>query len=377
MTNTQCKTCLKTFKYQYLLKRHLHRKYPCKQVVKEEMETAISKIYPKYIQNISKIYPKCIQNNENNENPSEQLEMVQNIIKQGCNEVLPLAMVSSGSNHIMNLEQNNKDKIIDKGGKCDLCGREFKYICNLYKHKNELRCKKMTKKEKSNILSQYQNKKVKELQLLNNNKKYNQCLVNNGTINLNIENQNHNNIDTMNNVNHIHNGNTINQVNQVNQINHVNVHINPLGQEDLSTLTKEEKLKILGRVYNAVPELIKTIHNKPNNRNFYLSNMNKNIVGFINQQNELEYGDYGDICQQIIEDNACRLDTLYGELENEVSDSICKRLEKVIEKNDNGELDDKYIDNIKFFIINNAKKNKKTITDYIDSIETEISGITI
>lgn len=227
----------------------------------------------------------------------------------------------------------------------------------------------MPKKEKKIILSQCQNKRIKEknsteLGLINNKTQRNtgNQFVNNGTINVN-------NIDNSKNINNYSN------INNIANVNNINISINPLGQEDLTSLTKEEKLKILNRVYNAVPELIKTIHNKPNNRNFYLSNRNKNIVGFVNKENELEYGDYEDICHKLINDNVGRLDNLYTELETEINTTIKNRLENVIAKNESGELDDKYIENIKFFIINTAKKNKKIITDYIDSIEKEINGI--
>ena len=150
----------------------------------------------------------------------------------------------------------------------------------------------MPKKEQSHILAICKNKRI--LQINNSNieiygktSKYN--------VSQNVSQPNIINNGTMN-INNIDNSKTINTVNtkitnnvQTTNIENINININPLGQEDLTALTKEEKLKILNRVYNAVPELIKTIHNKPNNRNFYLSNRNKNIVGFVNKQNELEY----------------------------------------------------------------------------------------
>ena len=57
----QCERCLKTFKYQYLLKRHLNRKNPCK-VVEFDKIDKIDKNVSKMYQNVSKMYPKCIQN---------------------------------------------------------------------------------------------------------------------------------------------------------------------------------------------------------------------------------------------------------------------------------------------------------------------------
>jgi hypothetical protein len=328
-------------------------------VKNEEFDKNVSKMYPKCIQNVSKMYPKCIQfeNEEQESNPINSDEF-KNIKNQ-----LVLKEKMEITKKIKENSKNENDSI------CEYCGRHFKHIRNLYRHKNELRCKKMPKKEKKIILSQCQNKRIKEknsteLGLIHNKTQKNNGnqFVNNGTINVN-------NIDNSKNINNYSN------INNIANVNNINISINPLGQEDLTSLTKEEKLKILNRVYNAVPELIKTIHNKPNNRNFYLSNRNKNIVGFVNKENELEYADYEDICHKLINDNVGRLDNLYTELETEINTTIKNRLENVIAKNESGELDDKYIENIKFFIINTAKKNKKIITDYIDSIEKEINGI--
>ena len=237
----------------------------------------------------------------------------------------------------------------------------------------------MPKKEQSHILAICKNKRI--LQINNSNieiygktSKYN--------VSQNVSQPNIINNGTMN-INNIDNSKTINTVNtkitnnvQTTNIENINININPLGQEDLTALTKEEKLKILNRVYNAVPELIKTIHNKPNNRNFYLSNRNKNIVGFVNKQNELEYADYEDICHKLINDNVGRLDNLYTELETEINTTIKNRLESVIAKNESGELDDKYIENIKFFIINTAKRIKKLLLIILIVLKKEIKGIT-
>ena len=81
----------------------------------------------------------------------------------------------------------------------------------------------------------------------------------------------------------------------------------------------EQVLRILNRIYNSIPELVKTIHNHPSNRNFYLPNTNKNVIACLNNQNEIEYNDYNDVCQQILQDNVERLDELFNELETEVN----------------------------------------------------------
>ena len=67
-----------------------------------------------------------------------------------------------------------------------------------------------------------------------------------------------------------------------------------------------------------------------------------------------------------------RLDELMTELETEVNGSIRKRLEKVFKKVDNGELDKKYLKDIKLYVLNNSKRNKDEINQYIDNIEKQL-----
>ena len=85
--------------------------------------------------------------------------------------------------------------------------------------------------------------------------------------------------------------------------------------------------------------------------------------------NEIEYNDYNAICQQILQNNVERLDELFNELETEVNGSIRTRLEGVIQKVEDGKLDKKYVKDIKLYILNNSKRNKDEILDYIEQIE--------
>ena len=64
-----------------------------------------------------------------------------------------------------------------------------------------------------------------------------------------------------------------------------------------------------------ITELVKTIHNYPENRNFYLPNTNKNVIAYLNGDNEIEYNDYNEMCEKILQDNMERLDELMTELE--------------------------------------------------------------
>ena len=52
--------------------------------------------------------------------------------------------------------------------------------------------------------------------------------------------------------------------------NNITLKINPFGMEDTSFLTKEDKIHILNQCYMGVPQLIKMIHNVPQNHNMFI-----------------------------------------------------------------------------------------------------------
>ena len=331
-----------------MLKRHLERKTPC--FIGQQ----------KCIQNVSKMYPKCIQNVSGRKNVVTDLEKL-NIININTPEI----DINHTQNENSNTESNDnlqmsKESIktsLNPLYKCEFCKRNFKHIRNLYRHKNELRCKKMPDKEIVKIINKKGNKSIISFKEDNN---INEIIntkdfkgINNGTINNN--NYNINNTQNITNI-----------------TNKIELKINPMGQEDLSFMTKEDKLRIIGRMYNGITELVKTIHNYPENRNFFLPNTNKNVIAYLNRDNEIEYNDYNEVCEKILQDNMERLDELMTELETEVNGSIRKRLENVFKKVDNGELDKKYLKDIKLYVLNNSKRNKDEINQYIDNIEKQL-----
>jgi hypothetical protein len=291
----------------------------------------------KMIPNDTKMIPndtKIKKNNLLNNKIINQLENKEIKCKKNKKKTLP-------KKHL----QTNKDFYV----KCEYCQKKFKNVRSLYRHKNELRCKKMPHDEKSQIIQYCNNKTIQKI------KSDNPILnINQGTINNTINNTVNNNINQ-----------TIN--------NTFEVKINPVGKEDTSFLTKQDKLRILGRIYNSIPELIKTIHDNPVNRNFFLPNTNKNIVACLNNSNQIEYNDYNQMCQKILQDNVDRLDELFNELETDVNESIKCRLGSVLQKVEKGELDKKYLKDIKLYIFNASKRNKEDITNYIDNIEQNMN----
>lgn len=331
-----CTRCQKIFKFQYLLVRHLNRKNPCKLVEKKKDTKKIpepkkdTKKIPKRYQEEKKDTKKIPEEKKNNKN------------------------ISLTDNNV-----NNKGKMeIFQKLTCEYCKLPFASKKSLYRHKNELRCRSLPLSETQLILKKRNNKKIMEIK---SDPSLLSSYENNATIINNTNNININNNGTINN--------TLNNITNNNITNNIEVKINPIGKEDISFITKQDKLRILNRIYNSIPELVKTIHDHPENRNFYLPNTNKNIIACINSNNEIEYNDYNSVCQQILQSNVDRLDEFFNELETEINDSIRNRLEKVLDKVETGKLDKRYIKDIKLHILNSSKRNQQEIFSYIEQIE--------
>ena len=118
-----------------------------------------------------------------------------------------------------------------------------------------------------------------------------------------------------------------------------------------------------------VPELIKMIHDNPSNHNFYLPNVNKKVMAYLNGENKLEYEHYNLICNQIVDDNIERFDKFFNELGDKLNNTIKPKVDKVVEDNNSSSnISNKYIEDIKFYLMNRSKEYKKDITDYVNKL---------
>lgn len=280
MSNKICNRCKKEFKYPYMLKKHLMRKYPCKELEKNLPQlTSINLNLPQFTS-----------------------------IKLGV---------------------ENKEFTV-----CDFCKENISRK-NIRRHLRT-KCMRISDKERNILIEKYNRHK----------KNKNKILIVNKT------------------VNNINSNNTTNITN-----NNIIVKINPFGQENTEFLKKEEIINIINRCYMAIPDLIKRIHNRPENRNFFIPNFNKKIMVYLNKKNELMYDDYSKVCEFLINKNILRLDKYFRKFENELKESIKNRMSKVVRENDNEELNEKYIEDIKFYLMSITKKNKKDLNDLIDGME--------
>ena len=342
MSELKCERCNKIFTRKYNLLRHINRKIQCKVVENGNNPKIIPnnpKIIPKFFSENRKTEKKCKKNVKKNENI-----------------------------------ENNKIK-------CRYCNKLYASINGLYKHVNELRCKKIPL-DKLNIVLQSKNNKVIRKKRENCNNILN-IYQTNYINNTNCFNNLNHNITTNNNITHnslthnnVTNNSILNNTNNTtnNTTNNITIKINPFGQENTDFLTKKQKMYILNRQYMGVPELIKTIHEQPNNQNFFIPNLNKKMLAYLNNDNKIEYDNYDEICEKIINKNISRLDNFYEELQSELNENIKKQLDTIISKSNEGHLDEKYIREIKLYLINTSKRNKSEITNYIKNINSKLTS---
>ena len=304
-----CFRCSKEFKFPYLLKRHNERKYPCKVVENGFLEKEPLRT---------------------TQNHSEPLRTTQNHLES-------LAIVSS-----------------EKKTNCEYCNQNINKKM-LKRHQRE-HCLSIPNKIKKKLLEKY-----------NKNRKHIKSLEVAKTTNINT-NTNINNTNSNNTTNNQINNNTINN----NITNNVTIKINPLGQENIDFLKKEEIITIINRCYMAIPDLIMKIHNRKENMNFFIPNFNKKTMAYLDKNNEIKYNDYNEICEKIINNNIKRLGTYFKDHKQELESHIKNRMKKVIQENNDEVLNSKYIDNIKYYLMNKSRKNKKQLNKFIDELEKKI-----
>ena len=235
---------------------------------------------------------------------------------------------------------------------CEYCNKAFNHKNNLYTHKTHLRCKKMPIREK----------KKRAIKLLNSNTTKISKSTENEIQSLNLIQNNNNNVQINNNnsINDSFNNNTIIQ-------NHIT--INAFGKEDVSSITPEEQMKILGSAYHSFKNAMKSIHyDIPENRNFYLSNKRdrKFITVYNGTKGIYENNDnFKDIFTNKI---MSQLEEWY-EIHN---DKFLKRrkilLSRMFNDYSDGKLEDKYNDEIEQFLLSYSSDIKELIDKEIRNI---------
>jgi uncharacterized C2H2 Zn-finger protein len=150
----------------------------------------------------------------------------------------------------------------------------------------------------------------------------------------NIENNGQ--IDTLNNNNIATQNNTQNNL-QVSQ----DIHINPLGKENLSHISKGEILEMLHLGAGAVPALARAILELPENRNIAGYDKKNGKVMFVNRKGKVEIGNLDKVIGWFTDDNIGRVNNYITEYDDEFqsNDRLIHRL-KVMQGHETIEGDD-------------------------------------
>ena len=332
-------------------------------------------------------------NNNSENNISDQIISLNNN-SENNNSIRPVNSISYNNNTDNTIIENinyriNRDESNKITYSCHYCNNVYKSKNGIYKHINELRCKILPDHIKKNIINNKNNKKIDKIKQKSNGifkemlskidknilieliEKHLNCnlkpndntstLVNNtnNSTNNNTDNSIENNNCVENNTDNS-NTNNIGSINNQTITNNQFININPLGKEDISFLTNEMKIGILDKMYLALPELVKTIHNKECNRNVYYKNIKDNIMAFVDDNQCIRLDNNKNVIERIIDGNIDRLDDIYQEVGDNVNVNK-DRLKKMIQLNNDRELNQKYLADLNYYFQENSNKNKKLL----------------
>jgi hypothetical protein len=365
----KCTKCSKYFKNNWYLKRHLNRKTPCDTITSTTHSIVNSHNDDNVIQNViqdenmsssmSSNVTNMSQNSDSDNSDSDNSDS-DNLDNFDSNNLNTLDTFDS--NNLNTLDTFDSSHSNNSTFSC-ICGKEYKYRQGLYKHKlicekviqqNDLRDKlKLNKKEftdlkdsiATRIISNKNNKNIikKEIQKIENNN--------------NITHHNYNNQSI-----HINNDNRV-----VNQ----HIHINPLGQEDLSYLTDHDKTSILSKRFLGFSALMTKVYERPENRNFFKPNMNKNIVAYISKDGKLRHTKDYILQNNILSDNMARFEDFYESHGRKLKPNIQKQVQRVINEYNDGSLRKQYLEQVELLMLDNNKNNKKHVESMFSVINEQ------
>lgn len=282
-------------------------------------------------------------------------------------------------NENKNKEIENKEENPKKCKKkvlCKYCNKEFTCKRSVYRHINELRCKKIPTESKDKILEKCNNKKIKKEKnnqiisfneeketlreiLKQEREKYKKeieslitkigNITNNGNINYGV----------------INNNITYNTTN--------NIIINNYGNEDISHITEDFMINLLKGPDDMIPKMVNAIHfnkDKPENKNIIISSSKDNMFKVFENGKWINK-EKNETLFDLVDGKYYMLDSFYNEMKDnnikefntklkkedmERYDNFSKEYDKECERPNNS----KFIDNIKdkcFYVIISNKDN--------------------
>ena len=356
VSNYTCHKCNQSFKSKWHLTRHLNKKKPCINV-----NIGINYKESKSIKETEKIKKKKVVKKPTKPR-KEKKEEIEDIL---INNILKNNNISTSNN-------NDNQVTINLGTQkqyiCEYCNQVFKHSSSLCKHKTNLRCYKIPKQEIKNVISKCKNKKIIQIKKrILQNKKVDKVEENNNFINNSTNISNMNIMNNSNNTNHITNNNTNHITN-----NNIVINLNPFGKEDLSSITKEQKINTLNQMFLALPKALETIHyNVLENNNFFLANKNnKKFITYYDGESFIyEHSNkFKDkLCTNLME----HLEEWFNEYKNQLLKNKKSMLTKVFNEYYDGKLDGKYSNEIDKYLLSYSDEVKGILNETIKKVRKE------
>ena len=282
-----CLSCKKHFDSPSKLERHNNRKIPCKSVEDQKKQR------------------EATNSNEKQREATRSNEKQREATKNHGQDI--------GEKIREKTPNGKKDiKIVKELYKCEYCETMIKYKRYYKKHLRDV-CLKIPKDEKKKLIEKFNNNKrhLNTLEILDNPNVVNN--LNNG-----------------NNITHItHNTQTTNNTLNSNIINNYQVKINPVGQEDISSLTTEKIIEYLSSGYPGYCRFLSAIYKIDVNKNIFIRSRRENMVQFINADYELEIGNMDEVISDITVGYYNKFDNLFEEHQNSMSSKNKSRFETV------------------------------------------------
>ena len=104
--------------------------------------------------------------------------------------------------------------------------------------------------------------------------------------------------------------------------------------------------------------------------NFYKPNKKEDVMAYINNEGELQHGNYSIVSNDIINSNMNRFDILYESEGSKLNSNTRRQIENVIDDNDRNKTLSRYENQFGLYVMDSNKMHKKEI-DKIYSLTDE------
>ena len=320
MVSYKCTTCSKIFNHKHNYLRHKKRKYPCKKMVKKNIDLKkhikLNKNKPKKVTINAKLNDekndKILLTNFTHFKNKKQPKKVNKV--DTTSEKLTDSKMSKKKVFFKNKPFSNASKKTFKGGqkfknknsinkkyKCYFCSKMFIRKYNLQRHVKVCANKNTTELKKTEI---------NQLLSLFNKKK---TIVNNIVIN---------NID-----------NSIND-------NSTKINVVAYGKENMANIPNSVKKAILNKGFRAVEALTRYTHlnkNFPENHNIYNSNLKNSLLNVYSGDKWLVQ-DEKDIIDDIYDIKKCHLEDWAEELIDDIGSMTKKKINRYLDYSDDDDV---------------------------------------